>query len=60
MGRPLAGLALVLTVSVLLASCATDMGGPEGRDGPPGRGRAGTGHGAAAFQVSTAAGRRTT
>ena len=45
MGRPLAGLALVLTVSVLLASCATDMGGPEGRDGPPGRGRGGPGMG---------------
>ncbi len=45
MGRPLAELALVLTVSALLASCATDMGGPEGRDGPPGRGRAGPGMG---------------
>ena len=45
MGRPLAGFALVLTVSVLLASCATDTGNPEGRDGPPGRGRGGPGMG---------------
>lgn len=41
--KSLARCAAVAAFTLCLAACATDMGGPEGRDGPPRGGRGGAG-----------------
>jgi hypothetical protein len=41
METPLADFAAVVAISLCLTACATDMGGPGGRDGPPRGGRGG-------------------